>query len=677
MVDGTTVDVNLGPIGLRIGRSSGEIESLSFRGRELLNVGCPAGVGVDISVDGFSAEPVCTGVESGEVDGGVEVRVELSFDDATADRQGTRRYAVVQTWTVRETPAVIERRLTIKRLSGGGISGEPMDRFLSATLRLGGVAVGEAETTSVSCPMARIVPGAPLSEMLQRPRFFRGKTQGAQHDLSLTSPDGFPGAVCLASDDGLHVSITPAAATCPVRARIFGRDGGVVVEHEFGCASWLDVGDQIEAACQVVRPRQADWRRAVPAIGRGLAEMFPPVPDRPEWIDNAIIYESEPTFDGGFAGLAAKLDAIRSHGANTVYLMPWHRGGYMTRDYYAVDEKYGTPGDLKAVVSAAHDRGLRVLFDMLVNIMSPESPMLTEHPEFFHREPGGRIRRHGAWGGPCLDCGSPEFRKYMVDYATWCVSELGCDGFRVDAASHRGPNWNSLPGLQPHEHSHAVFVMLDEIRRAIRTVRADAILMAECFGPVQASVCDLVCYQWMFSVDWLMESLRTARMRGADLQRHLAEQVWAMPEGTRLVYYTHTHDSLAFLKRDLREPMTRAMFASLSLLGSGVMYFGGGWGMKGFPEPDEIDDYRRLFELRTGWGAPGGLATEFPETRDRDLMVYRKVGPDQAHTVITNFSDGERSAALSGKQVFSRTGGSRTDGGRVRVGPFDTIVLSD
>jgi len=263
----------------------------------------------------------------------------------------------------------------------------------------------------------------------------------------------------------------------------------------------------------------------------------------------------------------------------------------------------------------------------------------------------------------------------MIGYACWCVGELGCDGFRVDAAAHRGANWNCQPGRRPHEHSHAVFTLLDAIRRAIRTLNPNAILMPECFGPIQSTLGDLVCYQWLEWVDWAMDCLQDGRMPGERFGRAIAEQIMAMPAGTRFAWYSHTHDSLAFLKRDVRGPLAEAYFASLAFLGPGVMFFGGGWGIDARPAPHEADQYRRMFALRTEHNGFAAFDIDFPASPDPDVFLFTRTDRGNCFNVLTNFSEIPKTFDYEGTLVFTRTGESTIGNGSLEVGPYDTVVV--
>ena len=114
----------------------------------------------------------------------------------------------------------------------------------------------------------------------------------------------------------------------------------------------------------------------------------------PEWRRNAVCYEvfvrsfydSDGDGIGDLRGLIEKLDYIndgnpdarRDLGATCIWLMPvstspsYH--GYDVTNYYEVNRDYGTKDDFKKLVSEAHRRGIRILYDMVLNHSSSQHP---------------------------------------------------------------------------------------------------------------------------------------------------------------------------------------------------------------------------------------------------------------------------------------------------------------
>lgn len=105
------------------------------------------------------------------------------------------------------------------------------------------------------------------------------------------------------------------------------------------------------------------------------------------WYKNAIIYcVSVETFMdtnadgvGDFPGLMRRLDYLQGLGVTTIWLMPFYPSpqrddGYDVSDYYGVDPRYGTLGDFVEFTHAAHQRGMRVIVDLVINHTSDQHP---------------------------------------------------------------------------------------------------------------------------------------------------------------------------------------------------------------------------------------------------------------------------------------------------------------
>jgi maltose alpha-D-glucosyltransferase / alpha-amylase len=107
----------------------------------------------------------------------------------------------------------------------------------------------------------------------------------------------------------------------------------------------------------------------------------------PLWYMDAVIYQlhvkafndSNGDGIGDFKGLTEKLDYIRDLGVNTIWVMPFYPSpmlddGYDVADYENVHPPYGTREDFKAFVDAAHERGLKVITELIVNHTSDQHP---------------------------------------------------------------------------------------------------------------------------------------------------------------------------------------------------------------------------------------------------------------------------------------------------------------
>lgn len=146
-----------------------------------------------------------------------------------------------------------------------------------------------------------------------------------------------------------------------------------------------------------------------------------------------------------FEGIIDDLDRIKGLGIDVLYLLPIHPLGIKSRkgvkgspysiyDYYAINPEYGTLDDFKKLVSQAHEKGLKVMMDIVINHTSRDSVLTKEHPEwFYHNEKGEFANRIGDWSDITdLDYTNKEVWSYMSDMLYYWAQLV--DGFRCDVA---------------------------------------------------------------------------------------------------------------------------------------------------------------------------------------------------------------------------------------------------
>ena len=98
------------------------------------------------------------------------------------------------------------------------------------------------------------------------------------------------------------------------------------------------------------------------------------------WYMNAVFYEvhiraycdSNNDGIGDILGLISKLDYIKNLGVDCIWILPIYPSplkddGYDIADYYNVHPDYGTLEDCKRLIQEAHNRGLRVIADLVLN----------------------------------------------------------------------------------------------------------------------------------------------------------------------------------------------------------------------------------------------------------------------------------------------------------------------
>jgi maltose alpha-D-glucosyltransferase/alpha-amylase len=109
--------------------------------------------------------------------------------------------------------------------------------------------------------------------------------------------------------------------------------------------------------------------------------------DDPLWYKDAVIYElhvrafhdSVGDGCGDFRGLAQKLDYLQDLGVTAIWLLPFYPSplrddGYDIADYTSINTDYGSLADFQELLAAAHDRGIRVITELVLNHTSDQHP---------------------------------------------------------------------------------------------------------------------------------------------------------------------------------------------------------------------------------------------------------------------------------------------------------------
>jgi maltose alpha-D-glucosyltransferase/alpha-amylase len=240
----------------------------------------------------------------------------------------------------------------------------------------------------------------------------------------------------------------------------------------------------------------------------------------PQWFKRAVFYEIHIRgfFDGNddgagdFRGLIDKLDYLQWLGIDCVWLLPMYAsplrdGGYDIADFFSIHPDYGTVEDFRAFVEAAHQRGIRVIADLVMNHTSVDHPWFQEsrssldspkrdwyvwsdvddrYPEvrviFIDSEPSnwtwdpvaGQYYWHRFfWHQPDLNFDNPEVQEAMLNVLRFWL-DLGIDGFRLDAVPYLyerdGTNGENLP----ETHGY-----LQRVRAEVDARYPDRVLLAE------------------------------------------------------------------------------------------------------------------------------------------------------------------------------------------------------
>jgi starch synthase (maltosyl-transferring) len=198
----------------------------------------------------------------------------------------------------------------------------------------------------------------------------------------------------------------------------------------------------------------------------------------------ALIYNLFPPLAGTIPQWEKHLDRIADMGFTWIFLNPINTPGlsgslYAVKDYFGINPLFhpenGADPEAALVhfLKAARDRGLKVMLDLVINHTAIDSPLTTEHPEWYAKDEDGDIKHPGAidpaddtkvtvWGDLAeLEYWPPPDPEGILHYFDAVVAKylrLGFMGFRADAAYKiPGEFWGRLIGEAKNLEPRAQF----------------------------------------------------------------------------------------------------------------------------------------------------------------------------------------------------------------------------
>lgn len=264
----------------------------------------------------------------------------------------------------------------------------------------------------------------------------------------------------------------------------------------------------------------------------------------PAWLRDGVIYEVFPrdfSPAGNLNAITARLDELHGLGVNILWVMPIHPIGekcrkgefgspYSIKDYYAVDPNYGTLDDFKKLVAGAHQRGLKVIMDLVADHTAWDSVMM-KHPEFYKQDANGNILSPAPeWTDVAgLNYANPQLRDYMIEMMKYWVQTCDIDGFRCDAAP-----------MVPTD-------FWTQARAALEKIKPDIMLLAEASEP------GLLVKAFDIDYDWpLLHTMDKILIDGApasDLRRTWEDSRLRFPKGALHMRISDDHDEARAVAR--------------------------------------------------------------------------------------------------------------------------------
>ncbi len=306
------------------------------------------------------------------------------------------------------------------------------------------------------------------------------------------------------------------------------------------------------------------------------------------WYKNAIFYEvyvrafhdSNGDGHGDLQGLTQKLDYLQALGVDCLWLMPIYPSplkddGYDIADYYGIHPDYGTLDDFKALLKAAHARGIRIITDLVLNHTSDQHPWFRAaraDPSSPYRDyyvwsdtdkkyNGARIifvdteRSNWTWDAvagqyywhrfyssqPDLNYDNPAVRADMLNVMKFWL-DLGVDGFRADAVPYlferEGTSCENLPAT--HDY-------LKELRGYIDNRYPDRILLCEANQwprDVRAYFGNDDEFHMAFHFPLMPRVFMAIRRADSELIHRALEQTPPIPPNSQWCTFLRNHDEL-------------------------------------------------------------------------------------------------------------------------------------
>ncbi|MBQ6514678.1 MAG: alpha-glycosidase [Clostridia bacterium] len=390
----------------------------------------------------------------------------------------------------------------------------------------------------------------------------------------------------------------------------------------------------------------------------------------PDWVHEAVVYNifpdsfadgkrrigkrgkretynhfpSESTFGGTLLGIRENLDYIKETGFNCLYLNPIFAAGayhkYDVIDYLHIDPCFGTDADFKALVQAAHEKGIRVLVDGVFNHVSwhhfsfqdvLKNGKQSPYYDWFYDLPDP-LTLPGEGEAPAYTCfayvanmpktntACPSLQNYFCEVGRHWIREYDVDGWRLDVANEVDDGF------------------LRAFRHAVKQEKKDAVIIGEIWENAKHymtgdMVDSAMNYDFRrFCTQYFAENILTASefdLRLSSLLMRYKKQM--LPAQLNLL---DGHDTCRFLtlcEGDL-DKMELAILFQMTFIGMPCVFYGDEKGMMGLTEAEYrkpmpwdaasplADIYKRLIELRKMH--PALMRGSFETVAARDMLLH-------------------------------------------------------
>ena len=374
------------------------------------------------------------------------------------------------------------------------------------------------------------------------------------------------------------------------------------------------------------------------------------------WLQSAVVYEIYPrSFQdtggdgiGDLRGITLRLPHLSELGVDAIWLAPIYPSpladfGYDVSDHAAVAPELGTLADFDALLAAAHERGIRVLLDLVVSHTSIEHPWFRDHPDYYvwadgpeppnnwvasfggpawsRDERTGRLYLHSFYREqPDLDWRNPALREAMAGVVRFWA-DRGVDGFRVDAVDRMmkaadladDPSGDEPFPLPVHPDQQGLDLIssrdapdIEVALQALRDAAGELPMIGEVYLPAGRAERYLRYFDEAFSFD-LLHAPWTAAELGAAIER---------TDAGKSAWVVSNHDFVRVASRWGEENARSAAVLLLTLGGTAFVYQGEELGLVegpgGSPPRDRYGRDGCRHPMQWTSEASGGFTTGVP-----------------------------------------------------------------
>ena len=364
---------------------------------------------------------------------------------------------------------------------------------------------------------------------------------------------------------------------------------------------------------------------------------------------------------GDITGLIERLDYLNDGdestqtdlGVQALWLLPVaessHPAGFAVFDYEKVEQDYGTNDDFRELISAAHQRGIRVVVDLVLNHTAREHPWFLAaadtdspyHNFYVWRDapPSGlddesakrwHELENGKWyyarfgrGVPDLNLANPVVTEKLYEVARFWLEQMDVDGFRLDAIKHLfedGPI---------DEHVDATHQWIKDFFKFCKAVKPNCYLVGEVWSDTKAVATygtDEIDMGFQFELAGaFLAAAREGQVGDLAMIQKLVRDVNAP---LQYAPFLSNHDMTRAMEQLGRDPRKMRVAAALLLTAPGVpfVFYGEEVGISG-------SDSKGRSPMQWDPTRYAGFSTVEP---------YRSIGPESARfNVVSQTDDAE------------------------------------